>query len=77
MNENIFQQVSLFIISFAILLYTGKYMLTINGVQSFFDFTIGMVAFYCLFFCANYFFKITARILSTLLLIKQKKSLLL
>lgn len=77
MNESINQQISLFIISYAILLYSGSYMLSIKGVNTLIDFGIGMIAFYSLIFCANYFFKLAGKFVTVVILIKQKKSLML
>jgi len=77
MNESTSQQVCLFIISFAILLYSGDYMLCIAGIKTLFDFCIGMLFFYSLIFTAIYFFKLSGRILTIMMLIRRKKTLML
>lgn len=65
MFKSTLQEIFLFLVTLSLVYYSGKHLMSQNGLESLLDFGVGMIAFFSFIFLMNYFLRLGSKIVST------------
>ncbi|KOY52917.1 hypothetical protein [Polaribacter dokdonensis] len=66
MFKSTLQQIFLFLVTLSLVYFTGKHLMSQNGLESFLDFGVGMVFFFSFIFFMNYFLRLSSKVVSSI-----------